>query len=167
VRTMARGNCATCAHRIARERLESEARRDEMAGTWDLADPDNAFDPERECRHTPAQRYTRRPCSCGRTLWPPHGRGRGESLTSPRRVDAKLKALEAMHLHVAGETYKDIARRLGYRSASGAWMAVQRLRDADSAWRRWELETGQHEPVRRHAPASRRPTRRYTASSRS
>jgi hypothetical protein len=33
-----------------------------------------------------------------RATWPPRGRGRGESLTSPRRIEAKLRAHKAYAL---------------------------------------------------------------------
>jgi AraC-like DNA-binding protein len=56
----------------------------------------------------------------------PRGRGRGESKTSPRRIEAKLRAAEAARLRVGGATYAEIARRLGYRDASGAWRAIDR-----------------------------------------
>src|SRR5690349_15866657 len=36
---------------------------------------------------TPGRTYTR-------YTWPPRGRGRGESLTSPRRIEAKLRTVE-------------------------------------------------------------------------
>lgn len=109
------------------------------------------YDPMRACEHTPADTYTREPCSCGRELWPPRGRGRGESLTSPRRIAAKMKALDALELHAHGWTYERIARRLGYRDASGAWRAVQRIRDQEAAWRNYEARTG-HKPYSRHQP---------------
>src|SRR5579859_1951981 len=79
------------------------------------ADPHSNFDPERSCPHTPAQTYTREPCSCGRALWPPRGRGRGESLTSPRRMEAFLRSFDAMALHVKGYPYRIIAQQLGYK----------------------------------------------------
>src|SRR5262245_33700063 len=87
------------------------------------------YDPERICPHTPDQTYTREPCSCGRELWPPRGRGRGESLNSPRRIAARLKALAAKQLRMQGLTYREIARKLGYHTISAAWHAVQRLHD--------------------------------------
>lgn len=109
------------------------------------------YDPTRECPHRPDQTYTRKPCSCGRELWPPKGRGRGESLSSPRRVAAKLKSLQALELHAKGYTYAQIARKLGYRDTSGAWRAVQRVRDDDAAWSNYERRTG-HKPYSRHQP---------------
>ena len=56
----------------------------------------------------------------------PRGRGRGESKTSPRRIEAKRRAAEALKLRARGATYAAIARRLGYRDASGAWRAIDR-----------------------------------------
>ncbi len=98
------------------------------------------YDPTRYCEHRPDDVYTREPCSCGRELWPPRGRGRGESLSSPRRIEAKVKALHAMELHCLGVTYDSIARQLGYRTRGGAWRAVQRIRDQHAAWERWKAE---------------------------
>jgi hypothetical protein len=86
-----------------------------------------AYTPYIGCTHAPDTSYTRHPCSCGRTYWPPIGRGRGESLTSPRRLAAKMRAVEVLRLHVRGASYAEIAARLGYRDASGAWRAEQRL----------------------------------------
>jgi hypothetical protein len=110
------------------------------------------YDSERYCEHTPAETYTRYPCSCGRELWPPRGRGRGESLLSPRRIAAKLTAIEAMKLHIQGVSYARIARSLGYRTPSGAWRAVQRIRDNEAAWRRYEAEGGTVGMRWRHRP---------------
>ena len=101
-------------------------------------------DPFRGCEHTPDQHFTREPCSCARPLWPPRGRGRGESLTSPRRLAAMLRALEAHRLYAEGWSYEAIARALGYRDRSGPWRALQRLRDHDAAWRNYEDRTGHH-----------------------
>jgi transposase-like protein len=56
----------------------------------------------------------------------PKDRGRGESKTSPRRIEAKLRAAAAMRLRVSGATYAAIARRLGFRDPSGAWRAIDR-----------------------------------------
>lgn len=61
--------------------------------------------------------------------WPPRGRGRGESLSSPRRVEAKLRAVTVLRLRMAGRTWKLIARRLGYRDASGPYRAYRRALD--------------------------------------
>ena len=89
--------------------------------------PDNpAFAPFVVCPHDGDTTYTRHPCSCGRTFWPPVGRGRGESLTSPRRITAKMRAVEVLRLRCQGYTYAMIGARLGL-SESGAWRAEQRL----------------------------------------
>jgi hypothetical protein len=69
--------------------------------------------------HAPGKTY----CS---DCWPPRGRGRGESLYSPRRIRAKLRAQSAVRLHLKGLTYEDIARTLGYKDRSGAWRAIMR-----------------------------------------
>lgn len=65
-----------------------------------------------------------------RYTWPPRGRGRGESLYSPRRVAAKLKALEVVRLRIMGNcTWATIAATLGYKDASGAYRAYWRMMD--------------------------------------
>ncbi len=61
--------------------------------------------------------------------WPPVGRGRGESLYSPRRIEAKLRAVQAFELWRAGATWEQVARKLGYADKSGAWRAVRRMID--------------------------------------
>ena len=53
-------------------------------------------------------------------------RGKGESADSPRRVQAKLRAAEALELRAGGAEYAVIAQRLGYSNPSGAWDAVDR-----------------------------------------
>src|SRR5258708_5360815 len=72
------------------------------------------------CDVTPApgRTYTRR-------TFPPRGRGRGESLMSPRRIEAKLRALRVIQLRACGCTYAVIARRLGFRDGSGAYRAMK------------------------------------------
>jgi hypothetical protein len=70
-----------------------------------------------------------------RATWPPRGRGRGESLTSPRRIEAKLRAAKALELRSQGHSWETIARRLGYRDRSGAWRAVRRAADRADAMR--------------------------------
>lgn len=110
------------------------------------------YDRYRLCTHTPGQTYTREPCSCGRELWPPRGRGRGESLYSPRRIEAKLKACDAYALHIMGTSYAAIATQLGYRTPSGAWRAVQRIRAQESAWYRYEAAGGTVGTRWRHQP---------------
>lgn len=111
------------------------------------------FDPRRVCEHRPDQTYTRAPCSCGRELWPPRGRGRGESLNSPRRQRAQMKAIQATELYTQGWSYAAIARKLGYADTSGAWRAVQRLRDKEAAWDNYERRTG-HRLYSRHQPTA-------------
>lgn len=113
----------------------------------------DAFSRYRKCPHTPDDVYTREPCSCGRELWPPRGRGRGESLTSPRRVAAKLRALDALRLHCEGKTYARIAQELGYKTPSGAFRAVQRIHDHEAAWVRYEDCTGR-QPIYRRQPTA-------------
>lgn len=100
------------------------------------------YDPFRFCEHTPDDAYTRAPCSCGRELYPLRGRGKGEPLSSPRRIKAKLKAIEAEKLSIQGYTYATIARKLGYQTPSGVAKALQRLRDYRDAWRLYEERTG-------------------------
>lgn len=126
--------------------LEMRGGRPATGLWWDV----EHMDPLRECHHTPAQTYTRRPCSCGRPLWPPHGRGRGESLTSPRRIAAKLRALDALQMVCMGYSYETIARQLGYRHRGSAYHAVQRLRDQAAAWTNFEERTGYR--ARKQAP---------------
>jgi len=54
----------------------------------------------------------------------------GESKSSVRRIEARLRQAQALRLRMGGASFDDIARQLGYRSASGAYDAVQRcLRD--------------------------------------
>lgn len=55
---------------------------------------------------------------------------RGEPETSPRRLQAKVRAAEAMRLRIRGLTYRQIAERLGYSGEGAAYNAVLRgLRD--------------------------------------
>jgi hypothetical protein len=61
--------------------------------------------------------------------WPPRGRGRGESLTSPRRLYAKERTARAIELRWQGYSWQAIALHLGYRDRSGAWRAVRRATD--------------------------------------
>jgi hypothetical protein len=68
-------------------------------------------------------------CTYTRETWPPRGRGRAESLTSPRRIAAKVRALQAVRLRFAGHTWLSIAQTLGFADASGAWRACRRLCD--------------------------------------
>ncbi len=64
-----------------------------------------------------------------RATWPPRGRGRGESMTSPRRIEAQLKAAQAFELWRSGLTWEQVAVRLGYANKSGPWRAVRRMFD--------------------------------------
>jgi hypothetical protein len=49
-----------------------------------------------------------------------------ESLHSPRRVEAKKRATQAMELRLAGATYDEIAEALGWKDKSSAYRAVAR-----------------------------------------
>ena len=76
-----------------------------------------------------------------RYTWPPRGRGRGESLISPRRIAAKLRVCEVMQLRTQGHTWASIARATGFKDASGPYRAVKRALDRAN-WdrdRRYEL----------------------------
>jgi hypothetical protein len=64
-----------------------------------------------------------------RDTWPPRGRGRGESLTSPRRISAKLRVVKVIRMRADGLTFEQIARKLGYRDASGPYRAMKRTMD--------------------------------------
>lgn len=68
-------------------------------------------------------------CTYTRATWPPRGRGRGESLTSPRRIEAKLRAAQVLELRFAGYTWDSIARKCGFRDPSGPWRAIRRASD--------------------------------------
>lgn len=68
-------------------------------------------------------------CTYTRDTWPPRGRGRGESLTSPRRLEAKLRAVEVIRMRIDGNTWQAIARSLGFRDASGPYRAFRRTID--------------------------------------
>lgn len=68
-----------------------------------------------------------------RDTWPPRGRGRGEALSSPRRVAAKLRAFEALHLRNKGYGWATIASLLGYKCPSGAWRACDRIHQRNRA----------------------------------
>ena len=51
---------------------------------------------------------------------------RGESLTSPRRIHAvEVKQAEALEYRKQGYTYEQIAEALGYKTAQGAYAAIQ------------------------------------------
>ncbi len=49
-----------------------------------------------------------------------------KSQTSPRDLSARERATRALELRIAGANYDQIAKALGYRSRSGAYMAVKR-----------------------------------------
>jgi len=65
-------------------------------------------------------------CPCNRPVWPPRGRGRGESLSSPRRIQAHMQVVEMMRLRRTNGTWQQIARRYGYISRSGPYQLVRR-----------------------------------------
>lgn len=50
----------------------------------------------------------------------------GESRTSPRRMEAKKRAIDAMTLRKAGATYQEIADKLGFKHPAAAQKAVER-----------------------------------------
>jgi hypothetical protein len=77
-----------------------------------------------------------KPDAADRQSYPPVGRGRGESLTSERRMAAQLRSLEALRLRRQGYSWKVIAAHLGYRDASGPWRAVRRTADRVDAMHR-------------------------------
>jgi hypothetical protein len=52
-----------------------------------------------------------------------------ESQNSPRKIKAADKQLAALNLRRAGMGYEEIARRTGYRNASGAWHSVKAALD--------------------------------------
>lgn len=64
-----------------------------------------------------------------RDTWPPRGRGRGESLTSPRRIAAKLRAANVIKMRREGYTFQQIADALGFADGSGAYRAMRRAVD--------------------------------------
>lgn len=86
------------------------------------------------CDATPApgNTYTR-------ATWPPRGRGRGESLTSPRRIDAKLRTIKVIEMRAAGHTWQSIALALGFKDASGPYRAMKRAIDR-ADWDRTQRE---------------------------
>lgn len=47
-----------------------------------------------------------------------------ESKTSPRRIQARLRAKQALELRLVGATFQQIAQRLGYNSKVAAYKAV-------------------------------------------
>lgn len=68
-------------------------------------------------------------CTYTRHTWTPRGRGRGESLTSPRRIEAKLRAFEVVRMRFAGHSWQHIADVLGFEDRSGPWRAARRTFD--------------------------------------
>lgn len=54
----------------------------------------------------------------------PGKKGRGESLTSKRRIEAKERVAQAIELRKAGATYQRIADTVGYNSEQAAHKAV-------------------------------------------
>jgi hypothetical protein len=99
--------------------------------TWTRYEPDgNVWV---DASPMPGHTYTR-------ATWPPRGRGRGESLLSPRRVRAKLRAIEVIQLRNEGHTWDYIARVTGFRDASGPYRAAQRMTDRVDWDRRRQAE---------------------------
>jgi len=79
--------------------------------------------------------------------WPPRGRGRGESLISPRRVAAKLRAVQVVKLRIQDHTWASIARQLGFKDASGPYRAYKRIIDRIDwdearAYEMWKADMG-------------------------
>src|SRR5260370_41834300 len=85
----------------------------------------------------PGRTYTRE-------TWPPRGRGRGESLYSPRRIEAKLRAAQVVHMRFAGHTWQHIADALGFKDRSGPWRATRRLYDQLDPERQRKAELSRH-----------------------
>ena len=52
-----------------------------------------------------------------------------ESRTSPRRIGAVEKSVQALELRMPGNTYEEIAQTLGNKSASGALYAAEKALD--------------------------------------
>jgi hypothetical protein len=69
----------------------------------------------------PGRTYTR-------YTWPPRGRGRGESLTSPRRIAAKLRTIEVIRMR-AEFAPGTRSPGLGFKDASGPYRAYKRAVD--------------------------------------
>lgn len=68
-------------------------------------------------------------CHYTKDTYPPRGRGRGESLLSPRRIKARYRVREAVRLRRSGHTWQTIATTLGYSDPSGPWRAIRRTCD--------------------------------------
>jgi hypothetical protein len=71
--------------------------------------------------------------------------GKGESRTSPRRIDAVERQSKAMELRKKGMAYREIAQELGYGGPSGAHKAVmsalqKTLQEPADELRQLELE---------------------------
>src|SRR5438445_11266022 len=47
--------------------------------------------------------------------WPPGGRGRGESLYTPRRIEATLTAIEVVRARISWHTWEAISRTLAVK----------------------------------------------------
>ena len=99
--------------------------------SWTRYEPDGNVWVDRS--PAPEHTYTR-------ATWPPRGRGRGESLLSPRRVRAKLRAVEVIELRTKGHTWDHIARVTGFKDASGPYRAMQRMIDRVDWDRRRQAE---------------------------
>lgn len=85
----------------------------------------------------PGKTYTRE-------NYPPRGRGKGHSLTSPQRIFAKQRAVKVLRLRQQGLTFREIADMLGFRDPSGPYRAMKRAVDRVD-WdrqRRRELRKG-------------------------
>jgi hypothetical protein len=99
-----------------------------------------------EVNPAPGRTYTQE-------TWPPRGRGRGESLTSPRRIAAKLRTCQVLQMRRAGHTWGAIARALGFRDASGPYRAYRRAVDRVD----FDRERGPDRTGPDHAPRSTGP----------
>src|SRR3990167_2052497 len=53
--------------------------------------------------------------------------GRHPQKTSPFRLRQLLKGQQALDMRLAGRTYQEIAKALGYANASGPYLAIQAL----------------------------------------
>ena len=109
-----RGRPRTAPRQSWRKTVEAYGKTDK----WPYCPDGTVCDATPEPGHT----YTR-------LTWPPRGRGRGESLTSPRRIAAKLRTVEVIRLRSNGHTWEYIARALGFKDASGPYRAYKRAVD--------------------------------------
>lgn len=105
---------------------DREAPEQDLEDTWDPRPRARRYLCPHEERRTT---YTREPCICGRDLWPPRGRGRGEALSSPRRVVAQSRIPEMIEMYGKGATWAQIAEAFGYAGPSGPWQLVYRTLD--------------------------------------